>query len=590
MDGSVIREFLVSLGFKIDESGLKKFNASISGLSKSIVSFAVDTERAAIAVVAATIKIADQLDKVYWAAARTNSSAAGIRQLGFAAQQLGASAQDASSSLDGLARFMRTNPGAESWISGLGVQTRNANGSLRKTDQIMVDLGHRFREMPRYLAEMYAGFAGITPEMLRVMLDPTSDAIRKRYAGRLKALGIDYEAITRRSKDFMQTLRDHVEVYKLVGQSLAMHLIDRLSDLMSWFDRIDPQARSFILVIGGLAAAFAILNIPIIGTIAAVALLGLAILGLYDDYKTWKTGGDSLINWGKWEPQIQQATTAISDLGKAFGDLGETIADTFGPILKEALDIGLNEGLKSVIAKVRLAKHLLKGEWGAAWEDLQEIGKQGLSVVDRGVSHVGVPVARLLGKGAFAGLERKYDLPPGVLDALWQVESSRGTNMKDSPKGAQGHFQFTPAAAKDYGLKNPYDLSESADAAARYLRNELNRNGGDLRRALAAYNWGPEALRKGGMNNLPRQTRDHISRVLSAMNENADALGGAALAPSPMSMPGYPVTNSNAPIMNQTTQIIVNGSSNTEDTAHRVLTGQSRVNADMVRNLQGAIR
>ena len=36
-----------------------------------------------------------------------------------------------------------------------------------------------------------------------------------------------------------------------------------------------------------------------------------ALLLLYDDYKTWKEGGKSLIDWSKWEPDIIKAKAAI---------------------------------------------------------------------------------------------------------------------------------------------------------------------------------------------------------------------------------------------------------------------------------------
>ena len=57
----------------------------------------------------------------------------------------------------------------------------------------------------------------------------------------------------------------------------------------------------------------------------------------------------------------------------------------------------------------------------------------------------------------FASLEQQHGLPAGLLDAVWATESSRGKRML-SPAGAQGHFQFMPATAKQYGLTDANDL------------------------------------------------------------------------------------------------------------------------------------
>jgi len=123
-------------------------------------------------------------------------------------------------------------------------------------------------------------------------------------------------------------------------------------------------------------------------------------------------------------------------------------------------------------------------------------------------------------------IERKYGLPQGLLDRIWYAESGRGKSMK-SPAGAEGHFQFMPATAKQYGLKNPYDFDESADAAGRMFRDLIKQNGGDVSKAIAAYNWGQGNLMRKGVGSAPKETRDYHQRVL-----------GYALPGAGMSAPG----------------------------------------------------
>ena len=67
----------------------------------------------------------------------------------------------------------------------------------------------------------------------------------------------------------------------------------------------------------------------------------------------------------------------------------------------------------------------------------------------------------------FSSLEAKYRLPEGYLSRVYQLESSGGKNLYNEQSGAAGPFQFMPRTARGMGLQDPYDLAQSADAAAR---------------------------------------------------------------------------------------------------------------------------
>lgn len=69
--------------------------------------------------------------------------------------------------------------------------------------------------------------------------------------------------------------------------------------------------------------------------------------------------------------------------------------------------------------------------------------------------------------------EERERLPAGYLARIRSIESADGRNTFNPKSGAAGDFQFIPSTARQYGLKNPYDLSESADAAARFTRDNM---------------------------------------------------------------------------------------------------------------------
>lgn len=74
----------------------------------------------------------------------------------------------------------------------------------------------------------------------------------------------------------------------------------------------------------------------------------------------------------------------------------------------------------------------------------------------------------------FSRLEAKYGLPE-YLDGAWAIESNRGRALKNKASGAAGHFQFMPGTAKRYGLTDPNNLEQSADAAARLAYDAAQR-------------------------------------------------------------------------------------------------------------------
>ena len=107
----------------------------------------------------------------------------------------------------------------------------------------------------------------------------------------------------------------------------------------------------------------------------------------------------------------------------------------------------------------------------------------------------------------------KYDLPPALIRAVIQAESNFQVDAV-SAAGAQGLMQLMPATAEELGVKNPFDIRQNIEGGTRYLRKMLDRFGGSLRKALAAYNAGPGAVLKyNGQVPYP-ETRQYVKRVL----------------------------------------------------------------------------
>ncbi len=115
-----------------------------------------------------------------------------------------------------------------------------------------------------------------------------------------------------------------------------------------------------------------------------------------------------------------------------------------------------------------------------------------------------------------ARLAQRYDLSPSLLEALvWQ--ESRWNPRAISPVGAKGLAQLMPGTARDMGV-NPDDPLANLEGGARYLRLMLNMFGGDLEKALAAYNAGPARVAKA--NGIPRirETQNYVSAIMGRLS------------------------------------------------------------------------
>jgi hypothetical protein len=73
--------------------------------------------------------------------------------------------------------------------------------------------------------------------------------------------------------------------------------------------------------------------------------------------------------------------------------------------------------------------------------------------------------------GAISTAAQQHGVDPAYMKRLAEIESGYGTNLANPNSSARGPFQFISSTAKQYGLENPMDFNQSADAAARFTND-----------------------------------------------------------------------------------------------------------------------
>ncbi len=168
----------------------------------------------------------------------------------------------------------------------------------------------------------------------------------------------------------------------------------------------------------------------------------------------------------------------------------------------------------------------------AARADVLEISANGavtriagpVTVNEEGISPIAAPPAidpHLLALAPrFAAAGRDAALSPRLIEAVAWAES-RFNQSARSPAGAEGMMQLMPGTAAALGV-DPADADQNLRGGAAYFRQMLDLFENDLVLALAAYNAGPDAVRRHGGVPPYGETQAYVAAVLGYLADSVE--------------------------------------------------------------------
>ncbi|NII73264.1 hypothetical protein FHW84_001833 [Dyella sp. SG562] len=592
----VIKEFLVSLGYKIDVSTERKFNDSIKGATKAVEGLGIALGALSAAGAVAWINnLANSMEQLYFVSQRSRASAENIKATQYAITQLGGTAEGAVSSIENLARFLRTNPAGESLIRAIGVQTRDGQGNLRDTSDLLEDIGEHLRKMQPYMQYRYANLLGIDEKTL-LALDQGVGQFSRHYHEMLAKMGIDYDKVTKQGRNFMLRMRDAKVVLESVGITIGTRVLGVLDELIHRWDSLDETTKDNIETFGkwvaGIVAGLTILNSGPIGIIAALAA---GIVALWDDYKVWKEGGQHLIDWDKWAPGVE---AAIEGLKKLIGFLEKTYqwmekvsdkilggtkaGDTIGNAAAHVAAFFGSQEAQDAIDRSNWASLTTeqRNQRIAAWK--------ALTPAERASTHLSAEQIRLLGSdpGATGAASSAAGSPIGI-------RNNNPGNLRTGPGGSFGTYG-SPAEGLSalYRQLNLYYTGQSAaaghkplqsvrDIISTYAPKNENNTAAYIRAVSDQMGVSPDAQ----LNlNDPTQMTALMKGIVQ--HENGQNPYSAEMFNRAVGAGG---TTSRAPgTLNANTTIVVQGANDPMRTAQLVADAQGETSQRQLRNYEAA--
>lgn len=257
-----------------------------------------------------------------------------------AAAAMGGSAQGMSNDMKNLNSSMNDfkMTGESSMLpmfNTLGVSMVDAQGKIRDTDKVMLDLADSMSRMNREEAVLMGQKLGFDEGTVNTLLQGR-DAMKQMvdYHKQMYSSSKEELEASRKLSENQAKLGAHWASMKLMIGNAIVPLLIKMSDIaLKFFEFLQRHQKTVKNVFQGLGIFLGMLVVPLLGKalialtafiapfapfLLVVGAIGAAFIALYDDYKTWAEGGNSLFNWGAFSDYINNAKFSTENLGKGF--------------------------------------------------------------------------------------------------------------------------------------------------------------------------------------------------------------------------------------------------------------------------------
>lgn len=574
MGDDVLKEFLVSLGFRVDETSMKKFTTSVEKITKGVKEAGLAVAATATGIIAGVAIISNQMEKLYYASQRTGETVGNLMALRYAAGQIGLTADQAQGALEGFARTLRLNPGTNNLLSSLGVTGATP---AAKFESFVAQM----KKQQPYVAAAYAGLFGIDPDTLLMLENglPKLEAEQAKYKDKLGKFGINGDQAAEAGKDFNNSIRAVKDTFEDLWIVIQSKLTPVLTPLVNEFEHW--------------AEAHA-------GEVAQGIADAVQHLANWIQSVNWKKVGDDItsvfealggvkgILIGLAAIQLMPLVTGVIGLAAAVTKLGlaasgaglGVLAKVLGPLALLFHSDNLNTGEAADLAR----RQALAAGVDPKTFDFNGAGNR--------VSPGGTVAS---GPAGFQADGTIVEIPGGT-------RVPRGIRNNNPGNIRSGAFANGAGAnGSDGGFATFASMEEGIQAAVTLLKSYAARGYDTIKSIISR--WAPgnenntsayiaDVAKKLGISADQHLSGDQLNGVAQAIfsHENGGAYGSSFMNSARSTRLGSNGGSGGAaPVsINQQNTFHIDGSADPQGTARAVGNEQSRVNGDLVRNFSGA--
>ena len=443
----------------------------------------------------------------------------GMRGAGAA---LGGTAEGMTNSMKGLNKGMndfvvKGDTSLLPFMNALGVSMVDGQGKLRDVDKVMLDLSDSFSKMnseQAYALGQDMGFDEGTIAALmqgRDAMKEMSDYHAKMYTSSKEELAASREL----SKNQAQLSAHWASMKLMIGNAIIPLLVKLTNFAKAFFEFLQDHQKTVKNVFEAMAFVLGAVLIPLFGKalfaalafiapfapfILVVTAIAAAFVLLYDDYKVWAEGGQSLFDWGKFSDLIDGAKLSVESLTKGFGELADKVMAEVIPTLKGYASIiqklfsgdfaGASEEAKEMFAEFgSRAKDAISPAWNKAADFMLggafKMGDNQSPAVGGGAMPSGAPSKGFTPQkaAAIAKVAKNIGVNPNDLAAVISFETG-GTfspSAKNPSSSATGLIQFMKGSGgtkgKYYGMSRNDFANLSFDEQMKYVEKYFKDRG-----------------------------------------------------------------------------------------------------------------
>lgn len=333
---NILKEFLVAIGFDIDDHEYRNFTSRIDSVTRNMEQLGKIAAAAGTALAVAITKTASEMEKLYFASERAGTSVGNLMSIRFAAEQIGVGAENAGAMIEHMASLIRSNPGMQSFFQMVGATFTS------DSTQNFVNLITKLKELDAGGNGLFARIVGqqfgFDEPTLQLLFKELPDLLQqqKEFAALAERGGVNLNAAGPQFHQFMEDVRKLLASVEILGIAFG-------AKLLPFADRVVQFLQSAVELMlklndetGGWSSAIGGIVVTIGGIVASMKLLG-GILGMFGGAGAVaaEAGGAAAAGGLSLGPIIAVVVAGVAAYMAIHSETAKKAGDAIGPMIEK---------------------------------------------------------------------------------------------------------------------------------------------------------------------------------------------------------------------------------------------------------------